>query len=272
MVYVCGDTNSRIGSKSDCINYDILLYDHDYLAMDTFIPRTTTDRGTNRFGEQLLDLCKSTDIRIVNGRLDSDANLGKPTCYTYNGNSVVDYLLTKACNFENISEFRVHDLTAHSNHAPISFSVKVRTVPVVTNPRKRTIYKWNPEYRTEFVNDISRDIEMLCQNLNESKQNNQNPDEMVNIFTTYLSERGNAYFETCCKATVNACFNDNKTNKWFDESCKQKYTVYKNAVLEFNANKSVENRELLYLKKKDYKYHCRKVKRNFDRKQAAKNE
>ena len=45
--------------------------------------------------------------------------------------------------------------------------------------------------------------------------------------------------------------------------------MYKNSVAQFNANKTAENRELLHLKKKDYKYHCRKVKMNYNRKMAS---
>ena len=48
-------------------------------------------------------MCKAVSLRIVNGRLCNDKSIGKVTCYTHNGESVVDYLLTSQANFNLIS-------------------------------------------------------------------------------------------------------------------------------------------------------------------------
>jgi hypothetical protein len=54
------------------------------------VPRATTDQGSNRFGDLLFDLCKALDFRVVNGRISQDTNMGQYTCYTHNGESLVD--------------------------------------------------------------------------------------------------------------------------------------------------------------------------------------
>ena len=48
----------------------------------------------NSFGIKLLDLCKSTNIRVVNGRLGEDHGKDSFTFVSHGGASVVDYLLT----------------------------------------------------------------------------------------------------------------------------------------------------------------------------------
>jgi hypothetical protein len=48
----------------------------------------------------LLDLCNVLNLRIVNGRLGNDLNIGKTTCFTHSGESQVVLLLTDLRNFE----------------------------------------------------------------------------------------------------------------------------------------------------------------------------
>ena len=90
--------------------------------MDNYISRATTDHRSNRFGDLLLDLCKSLNFRVVNGRVGKDANIGQCTCYTHNGESLVDFLITEICNFCNITNFYERDFTMYSNPAPVKFS------------------------------------------------------------------------------------------------------------------------------------------------------
>ena len=67
------------------------------------------DTVVNRFGDYLLDLCKAAGMRIVNGRIFP--NTDKMTCFTHNGESVVDYLITSENNFSSLSYMIVHDYT-----------------------------------------------------------------------------------------------------------------------------------------------------------------
>jgi hypothetical protein len=54
------------------------------------------NKPTNKSGILLIDLCKESGIRILNGRTIGDLR-GKCTCVTYNGCIVVDYTLV-SCN------------------------------------------------------------------------------------------------------------------------------------------------------------------------------
>ena len=51
------------------------------------------DKIINQQGKALIELCKSTDLKITNGRYSDDRDIGSYTCYKYNGKSTVDYVL-----------------------------------------------------------------------------------------------------------------------------------------------------------------------------------
>ena len=61
----------------------------DYIFLDDKIPALTVrknkDKEVNNNGRQLLDLCKTTNIIIVNRRMGSDRNIGEHTRLNYNG-------------------------------------------------------------------------------------------------------------------------------------------------------------------------------------------
>ena len=88
-IFLVGDWSSRTGDKNDYIEHDkgnLELDDLDYMP-DSQIPRDTIDRLCNRHGNKLLDLCKSTEVKICHGRV-SDTN--KYTYANRNGASVID--------------------------------------------------------------------------------------------------------------------------------------------------------------------------------------
>lgn len=116
-LFLIGDWNSRVGKRNDYIVCDSVNYDIDCDGYDPDVPltRASCDSGCNVFGHRLLDLCKSTSLRILNGRADDDRN-GAFTFISSQGASVIDYLLTKDCNFSLICNFTVHDLNEWSDH------------------------------------------------------------------------------------------------------------------------------------------------------------
>ena len=201
-VFLLGDLNSRIGNKLDYVDNDGPLPECDFLDTDYRIPRVTSDRGTNKYGDLLIDLCKSVNMRIVNGRFGTDKKLGKITCFTHNGESTVDYLITEHENFSLLSEFRIYDFNMFSNHAPLLFNFKINSISN-TQPEEYISFKWKNEHKDDFVSDIARDIEVLCSNLNSSIVSNDDTDVLVDIFTKYLSSRGNIYFEKHIKTHSN---------------------------------------------------------------------
>ena len=56
-----------------------------------------------------MDLCKRTGLRILNGRIGSDKGVGKFTCHTHRGQSVVDYVLASTDSLQLFCFFDIGD-------------------------------------------------------------------------------------------------------------------------------------------------------------------
>ena len=116
-VFICGDTNSR---TSDIIDY-VPPHVYDDLpdliaAQPNTLYRSNVDRTVNSYGRRLIDLCKYAGLQICNGRLCAS----KHTCYKYNGESVVDYLLAPPNCFDMIRNFQIFDKLVFSYHCALS--------------------------------------------------------------------------------------------------------------------------------------------------------
>ena len=92
-IIVAGDFNARTGSMSDVIAEDIAsgsvdgdIHDNicdslerlQLLGID--VSRHNQDTVCNKNGYQLIDCCRTADLKIVNGRFGSDARIGSFTC------------------------------------------------------------------------------------------------------------------------------------------------------------------------------------------------
>jgi hypothetical protein len=99
-IVLIGDFNSRTGQNPDFIEKDssqindydgVDLLPPDYVT-DTELKRVNQDCIINSHGENMLDLCLSSRLRILNGRFLGDS-LGYFTYISNNGFSSVDYAI-----------------------------------------------------------------------------------------------------------------------------------------------------------------------------------
>ena len=262
-VFLLGDLNSRTSTKTDFIEHDRPIKHEYHIEADAPIPRFSLDNGTNRFGDLLLDLCKSSSLRIVNGRLFNDKTVGKMTCYTHNGESVVDYLLTSFSNFSTINDFEIQNFNEYSNHAPLYFGLKVYTNRAEELQQERTYYKWNDDLKGTFLNDMTRDVHHLNRFISDGISKNCDPDDIITVFSQFIADRANPHFEKHSKQTKHHYFthtNTTEKQQWYNDECKRKRTVYNNALFNFNLTKNNKTRKLMLDAKKDYKYYCRSCK------------
>ena len=81
------------------------------------------DTGSNAYGRRFLEVCKSTPLRILNGRVLGDL-CGNYTCMTSQGRSVVDYAALTPALLCKVDYFKVEDFTPFSDHAPNFFWLK----------------------------------------------------------------------------------------------------------------------------------------------------
>ena len=274
-IFLCGDFNSRTSNKADYVENDrILGFQDDTEDIDIPLQRFSMGRGSNRFGEFLLDLCKAANLRIVNGRLFNDKSIGRVTCIMHNGESIVDYLLTSHENFTEHSDFSIHDFNEYSNHAPISFQLRMTAQGGREETRTGINYRWNADFKVNFLNDISRDANNLKESISEEIVRNCDPNDVVSKFSKFISDRANVYFSKIYKHKPETIFFSHVTqknrNRWFNDEWKRKHEAYKKAVYEFNIDRNDSTRSNMLKMKKDYKYFCRSCKLKYNREQGQK--
>ena len=134
-IILTGDFNARTGVLPDFTTHDSNVYiplPPEYVS-DVDQARFNSDHLVNNYGKEFLNMCISSNLRIVNGRTGSDKRVGSFTCYTPRGCSVVDYFVVSQNLMESISDMSVHNLTEHSDHCPISLDI---SIPKMTKQSK----------------------------------------------------------------------------------------------------------------------------------------
>lgn len=113
-ILIQGDFNAYTNTCKDFVitdNSSFPKLNDDNYVKDNHLQRNNLDKKPlNKSGKLLIELCKESTLRIVNGRTIGDLP-GKFTCLTYNGCSVVDYAIASLDLFQSIGAFKVHDLS-----------------------------------------------------------------------------------------------------------------------------------------------------------------
>ena len=161
LIILTGDLNARTGKTIDYILPDR----HNFLDEDEesehqlFPERNSEDAKTDNRGEELLELCKSLNLVILNGRKPGDM-FGKVTSIQPNGCSVVDYVISDFETFGNISSLKVGKYSPWlSDHCALHFDISnlegVDLNESSSTKEKIPIqYKWGEGSREKFLNSL----------------------------------------------------------------------------------------------------------------------
>ena len=135
-VMILGDINCKTGTEDDFIDIQpaeqfVAVPDDDDIHISDVIVNNcvnkhhmSKDKIVNENGKQLLNMCKTDNLFIVNGRIGSDLKCDF-TCHTARGQSVVDYFIVDGLLLRNISVFSVNKLTPLSDHCSISINLRL---------------------------------------------------------------------------------------------------------------------------------------------------
>lgn len=143
--------NARIGCDRDCIPGDCTSHiplDKTSYRVDVAVEdRYNCDLVTDTRGKELLELCISNQLRIINGRSFGD-NVGIFTCFNYTGSSVVNYFIVSERLLEDVLYISVSDfITLLSDcHCKISLKLMSSFQREYTNDNMRTFpdkYIWD---------------------------------------------------------------------------------------------------------------------------------
>ena len=167
-VVIMGDLNCRVGTQADFIDTDksdeyLNLPDTmENISIDDIIEensniarkRTSEDQVINENGKELLQLCRTNNLYILNGRVGPEVE-GSFTCHTARGNSVVDYVIAGERLVQFAGSFHINDPSPLSDHNIVSTSFKFVRHVINDTARERncTSYKWKEEHKSLYMDN-----------------------------------------------------------------------------------------------------------------------
>jgi exonuclease III len=239
-ISVCGDFNSRTGKLCD---YEKIIVGKDSNLVNNVIrsqpssrnkasnwhskDRQTKDPTHNAFGKELIQLCKTSNMRIMNGFLNEKQS-NAFTCYAPLGESVVDYLICTQEMADLINNFNICSKLVESDHTPMSFELNIdiqspdcrgsSKAKATTSSHKRFCYIFDvakvEEYKNNLRSEYSRD------SLNHASDHmfeGADSDTVINSVYNYLEGSIKQTFKKKYSKSVTNTF---PSNAWYDTECK----------------------------------------------------
>ena len=239
-----GDFNARTGNLSDfCpVNDNDILDNQDiFQFLDIDFTRSNKDKVTNLNGTGLIDLCKSFNLIICNGRIGEDKAVGDFTCQTPNGNSLVDYIIVSTELLPHVSNFRISefDRCLSDVHRPIHMTLEVCNLAETDKGEitedygiSQVLYRkmWNTELSGQFFNsfdnNLLNDFGEKIENFREQNLTQDNMDSFYKELSDLFIDRAKSV--GLCKNTKNTKPNIRKYPKkeWFTQKCEEKRKQY----------------------------------------------
>ena len=274
-VFICGDLNARTGKLSDNIDIvtgsdgplaDIIQpeFTTDIQAMSNLENRYTKDTGINEYGKTLIDMCKYTGIRIMNGRLGNEQDTGDFTCYKSNGGaSIVDYLLCRPQDMRHVQSLILHAKRPESDHRPLAFILSIperERLNKNTNVGHNSItkFKWDSDKIEKYhSNLIGCDFLLDKIKTNVTDSNRSIEDISGDLYN---------YINTAVAKTFKKSRNQNNTfpkNSWFNEECKVKKRELHDYAKQYNITELVHAEHYRNIEK-EYKRIVQKSKRQYE--------
>ena len=283
---ICGDMNAHTSVNPDFVVDDDPVHVSvlpDEYTPDIELPRFSEHRGhVNNNGLFLLDFCKQTGMRIMNGRVGEDYGIGRYTFVGSRGSSVVDYILSSQDLFTNISHFKVHDPNILSDHCLLSFSFNfencnAREVTETDYEQVPGKFVWNNDFKPEYIGLLDRaEIAEKLGSLNPRISNCTTRDEAnkcLSEFTSLLEDVASPLFKATSNNTnVNASerlFNDKNLNPWYDEHCIEKKHYFLRMLDKYRESKDDVSRIGMVKARSEYKSTLRKCRYEYDKKKTS---
>ena len=300
-ICLIGDFNSRTGLLDDFISVDDVKchimkdsvsilddslsntkYELDSLGICTV--RHNLDKCTNNNGYRLIELCRSLDVHIVNGRFGDDLNTGKMTC---DNSSVIDYAIASPEFLPKVSNFHVDifDKLLSDKHNPICLSLKFKdlvksrptAVPESDRPiplNARTVIKnnWDRSTKSEYKEAYNEsEVDNLASMLNDAEVSDLTDQTVIDELAASI-----------CQAFINPALKTGlakhkkgshklpskmkqQMKPWFGKDCQKLRSEYFKVKNRYRKLKTQKAKVELRSKCSSYKKVIRKAKRDFTR-------
>lgn len=268
-VYLLGDFNARTGLNDDFLSADdefARIFEYDDAMINHFnkssclpdfglsIKRVNKDSFINNDGNFLLDICKSNNIFILNGRCGQDRGLGS---FTFKSLSTIDYSLSSFEGLKYISDFSVQylDPLFSDGHSLIetvyTFDMGKRQVTQTERPIPGKQFIWQESNKNNFVENIDLShVNSICDELNYAASQLSVDETFINHIALEISSVfHNSASQTCKTKPKVQNYSNNKSDKeWFGFRCRNARVKYMSARKRFNIRPTQGNKEMLQVK------------------------
>ena len=262
-VIINGDLNTRTGTEEDFIIPDNFNDNADTHYREHLRKINSQDRTLDERGKVLPDMCKGLDLSILNGRKIGDV-FGNFTCFQWNGNSVVDYVITSELLFKKIPILKVGEFIPWlSDHCPLFFSLELnkKEKGSCTNNMREgpKHFIWSEKSKNDFCKQLNTPV-TIHHIENTTTLHTHDPIKMVSDLTEILIKPAiEVKVKTVEKKKKNA-----ENPPWFDNSCEELKTEIKSRGKEIRRDPhNVYLKQQLTLSKKKLKKMVQKNKREY---------
>ncbi|XP_053375116.1 uncharacterized protein LOC123554108 isoform X1 [Mercenaria mercenaria] len=276
-VCVIGDLNARTADRSDIIESST-LFDRYVQTIDTnyvecpfdLSDRKSEDHVCNASGLKLLDICRSSDLKIINGRKGDDADIGRFTFQSTLGRSVIDYVIASYHLFPIISDFIVHDSFTYSAHVPIQVNFKVESSNKTDNVKLDNVQKlvWDVNKVDVYNNILLNDCDKLNDIVSQITSSNVSISDGVKSFANELYNIAYQVFGVN-KTVYSISHNRKHENPWFTGDCYTAKHELNRANKIYRKTRTNENYFVVINKRRFYRNVQRKAKYAYARKQRS---
>ena len=275
---ILGDMNGRTGTESEFLeipkNEEIPDTEGRKIKESK---RNNCDKETCQIGTKILNLCKSYEMQIGNGRLNGDF-MGNFTHYNKNkGQSTVDLALISDSLFNDIDDLKILPQETFSDHSKIILTISNMKEVKDEQPKEyewinmKPAFKWQEDseeqYKAALESEEVNEMIRKCRRLINTNKIEDAGKTLQEIFITgaKLSLEEKKSQTTNHKPQGKKKKTKKKPNKkWFDDDCKRLKKESNKASRKKNLNPTnVIVREDHKKKLKEFNMLCRDKKNQF---------
>lgn len=257
-ILIMGDFNARTGELED------FLADDEH--QEIMPPRSNRDKSINGNGKKLIDFCRTSDFKLINGRYFDDKDIGEYTSANYRGSSTIDYMLGNNNLHSKLLSFKVDafDACLSDVHSPITCQLKVNSPEqtniteehIQNNNKNKKRIAWNPAkanlYRTAFDNELTESIHSESNTLSVDDLLGKINDSIYNAATSAgLATRNH-------RKPIRS---GKKHFEWFDTDCKTAKNLYNK--VKRNVPRTHTGKETIKHAAREYKYLINRKRKNY---------
>ena len=247
-LFLFGDFNAKTERKEEFLDVDNFFerfFEFDdtltqfYNVSDMLIQykmdktRSSKDKNLNNEGRVLLEICKSNNLFILNGRCGRDKGNGE---YTFKQCSIIDYSIVSAQALKFVSNFEICELDPlfTDGHSLLITTLRFPDVQPKINQQKHKNVKKRPKWQDDKRNDFTLNIDVskighLRTQLQQMQHratsiNKDNLNEICSSIANVFSDSANQSFRSNFAPTEPEGHKPHK--RWFGAQCQSARRKY----------------------------------------------